>query len=65
VVNGRGDGQAGSGEPPDPNTPDFLHLADLESDPSERKNLANQNPELRDQLMKDLQSWAEEMDVEK
>ena len=61
VVNGREDGRAGPGEPPDPNTPDYLHVADLGSDPGERENLAEQNPELTNQLMGDLQSWADEV----
>ncbi len=61
VLNGRETGQAGPGDPPDPNTPDYVHLADLESDPGERENLAEQKPELRNQLMRDLQSWADEV----
>ena len=61
VVNGRENGQAGPGDPPDPNTPNCLHLADLESDPGERENLAEQNPELKDRLMEELQSWADEV----
>ena len=61
VVNGRENGQAGPGDPPDPNTPNYLHLANLESDPGERENLAEQNPELVDRLMEELQSWADEV----
>ena len=62
-VNGRDDGKAGLA-PRDPDLPEYVHLADLTSDPGERVNLAEQNPELKNQLLRDLQSWADEIEVD-
>ncbi len=62
VVNAREDGKAGPGKPPEP--PDYLHLADLASDPGERTNLADQNAALRDRLMGVVQAWATEVGVD-
>ena len=62
-VNGRDDGRAGAAAR-DPNLPEFVHLADLNSDPGERVNLSEQNPELKKQLLGDLLSWADEIEVE-
>ena len=59
-VNGRNDNKSGLA-PRDPDLPEEVHLADLTSDPGERVNLAKSNPELVDQLMEDLQSWATEI----
>ena len=59
-MNGRNDNKSGLA-PRDPDLPEEVHLADLTSDPGERVNLAKSNPELVDQLMEDLQSWATEI----
>ena len=62
VVNGRTDGSAARGTR-DPDLPDDLHLANLQSDPGERTNLEQQHPENRDRLLNDLHAWADEMGV--
>ena len=63
AVNGRDDGKAGLA-PRDPDLPEHVNLADLESDPGERDNLVEQHPELASQLLADLRSWATEAEVE-
>ena len=62
-VNGRNDNKSGLA-PRDPDLPEEVHLADLTSDPGERVNLAKSNPELVDQLLRDLRSWADEVTVD-
>ena len=60
TVNGRDDGKAGLA-PRDPDLPEDVNLSDLEVDPGERMNLAEQNPELTSQLLADLRSWADQL----
>jgi arylsulfatase A-like enzyme len=60
TVNGRDDGKAGLA-PRDPDLPEDVNLSDLETDPGERTNLAEQNPELTNQLLADLRSWADQV----
>ncbi len=61
-MNGRDDGKAGLA-PRDPDLPEHVNLADLESDPGERDNLVEQHPKLASQLLADLRSWATEAEV--
>lgn len=42
---------------------DNIHLSNLEKDPAERTNLADQYPEIVNQLKEDLIQWYEEMNI--
>ena len=41
-----------------------MHLADLCADPGERNDLSDQYPEVKDQLLRDLRSWSEELEAQ-
>lgn len=44
--------------PRDPDLPEEVHLTNIEVDPSEGENLSKQHPDLTNQLLGDLRSWA-------
>lgn len=57
TVNGRDDGKSGLA-PRDPDLPEEVHLTNIELDPGEGENLSKQHPDLTNQLLGDLRSWA-------
>ncbi|MEL0049068.1 MAG: hypothetical protein VW867_10525 [Gammaproteobacteria bacterium] len=57
TVNGRDDGKAGLA-PRDPDLPEEVNLKNIKLDPSEAENLSKQHPDLTNQLLGDLRSWA-------
>lgn len=63
TVNGRDDNKAGL-QPRDPDLPEQVHLTDLIADPGERTDLSDQYPEVGAQLLRDLRSWSEELEVQ-
>lgn len=57
TVNGRDDGKTGLA-PRDPDLPEEVNLTNIKLDPSEAENLSKQHPDLTNQLLGDLRSWA-------